>query len=155
MTRFAKSIDVDVPVRTAYNQWTQFQQSPQFMEGVDRVVQLDDKTLQWTATVGADEGWTAEITDQTPDRRVAWKSVDGADNAGAVLFEQVGSGTTQVTLKLDAEPDGPVETVGTSLGFLERRVTRGSRALQGIYRVARHAHRVLAGRDHGDEVTLG
>lgn len=56
MTRFAKSIDVDVPVRTAYNQWTQFQQSPQFMEGVDRVVQLDDKTLQWTATVGADEG---------------------------------------------------------------------------------------------------
>jgi uncharacterized membrane protein len=123
MPRFEDSIDVAVPVTTAYNQWTQFEEFPRFMEGVERVQQLDDKTLQWTAKVaGQVKEWTAEITDQTPDTRVAWKSISGDDNAGAVLFEPLAGGRTKVTLKLDADPEGVVETVGANLGFLERRV---------------------------------
>jgi uncharacterized membrane protein len=123
MSRFEDSIDVNVPVRTAYNQWTQFEEFPQFMEGVERVVQRDDKTLEWTATIaGQRKEWTAEITDQTPDVRVAWKSISGDENAGAVLFQALEPGKTRITLKLDADPEGPVETVGANLGFLERRV---------------------------------
>ena len=123
MPRFEDTIEVDVPVSTAYAQWTQFESFPEFMEGVESVVQNDAKTLTWTADVaGQRKEWTAEITDQTPDKRIAWKSTSGADNAGAVLFDSTSEGKTKVTLKMDADPDGIVETVGANLGFLERRV---------------------------------
>ena len=123
MSRFQESITIAVPVRVAYNQWTQFEEFPKFMDGVERVEQLDDKTLRWTAKVaGREKAWKAEITDQTPDVRVAWKSTEGAENAGAVLFQPTGPEETTVTLRLDAEPDGPVEAAGDALGFLERRV---------------------------------
>jgi uncharacterized membrane protein len=156
MARFEDSIDVDVPTRTAYNQWTQFEEFPQFMDGVDRVVQLDDKTLRWTATVaGRKKEWTAEITDQTPDVRVAWKSVDGDDNAGAVLFEPAGSGATHITLKLDAEPDGAVETIGTSLGFLERQVKGDLERFKTFIESRDTSTGAWRGEIHGDEVTAG
>jgi uncharacterized membrane protein len=123
MSRFEDTITVDVPVRVAYDQWTQFESFPTFMEGVERVEQLDDKTLRWTADIaGQTKTWTAEITDQTPDTRVAWKSIGGADNAGAVTFEPAGPNETRVRLMLDAEPEGAVESIGDALGFLERRV---------------------------------
>jgi uncharacterized membrane protein len=123
MPRFEDSIDVDVPVRVAYDQWTQFEEFPRFMDGVKKVVQRDDRTLEWTAAVaGQDKVWTAEITDQTLETRIAWKSTTGADNAGAVLFDELGPDRSRVTLKLDAEPEGIVETVGANLGFLERQV---------------------------------
>ena len=123
MSQFEDSIDVDVPVRIAYDQWTQFESFPQFMDGVESVVQRDDRTLDWTATIaGQRKEWTAEITDQTPDLRIAWKSTSGEENAGAVVFEALSGSQTRITLKLDVEPDGLVETVGTGLGFLERRV---------------------------------
>jgi uncharacterized membrane protein len=123
MPRFEDTIDVDVPVNVAYDQWTQFEEFPRFMEGVKRVEQLDDKRLEWTASVaGRERMWTAEITDQTPDTRIAWKSIEGADNAGAVLFEPLAPDRTRVTLKMDADPDGIVDTIGANLGFLERRV---------------------------------
>jgi uncharacterized membrane protein len=123
MSRFEDNITVDVPVRVAYDRWTRFEDFPSFMDGVDRVEQLDDKTLRWTATVaGVTKSWTAEIVDQTPDTRIAWKSVEGAENAGAVLFTPVGADQTKVTLRIDAEPEGIVETAGDALGFLERRV---------------------------------
>ncbi len=123
MPRFEDSIDVAAPVRVAYDHWTQFERFPTFMEGVDRVVQLGDKHLEWTATVaGREKRWTAEITDQTPDTRIAWKSISGTGNAGAVLFKPLGPDHTRVTLKLDVETDGPVEAVGAGLGLLERRV---------------------------------
>jgi uncharacterized membrane protein len=123
MPRFEDSIDVDVTVRVAYDQWTQFEDFPRFMEGVTRVVQLDDSTLEWTATIaGQEKVWTAVITDQTPDTRVAWKSTSGAENAGTVLFASIGPSRTRVTLKIDADPEGLVETVGANLGFLERQV---------------------------------
>ena len=123
MSRVEDTITVDVPVRVAYDQWTQFESFPRFMEGVESVEQLDDKTLRWTAEVGGrTKIWKAEITDQTPDTRIAWKSVDGADNAGAVMFEPAGPAQTRVRLSLDAEPDGAIETAGDALGFLKRRV---------------------------------
>ena len=123
MPRFEASIDVDVPVGTAYNQWTQFEEFPRFMEGVERVVQRDDKYLDWTARIaGQTKEWTAEITDQTQDVRIAWKSISGDENGGAVLFQSLDANRTRLLLKLDADPEGLVETVGANLGFLERRV---------------------------------
>lgn len=123
MSRFEDTITVDVPVRVAYDQWTQFESFPTFMEGVDRVEQLDDKTLRWTADIaGQTKTWTAEITDQTPDTRVAWKSIGGAENAGAVTFQPTGDNQTLVRLVIDAEPEGAVESAGDALGFLKRRV---------------------------------
>ena len=123
MSRFEEQITVDVPVRAAYDRWTRFEDFPSFMEGVESVKQLDDTTVRWTASVGGvSKTWTAEIVDQTPDTRIAWKSVDGAENAGAVLFEADGADRTRVTLRIDAEPEGPVESVGDALGFLQRRV---------------------------------
>lgn len=123
MSRIEESTTVAVPVRVAYDQWTQFEDFPLFMEGVERVEQLDDKRLRWKASVaGQEKEWLAEIVDQTPDQRIAWKSTEGAENAGAVLFRPVGPNETEVTLRIDADPDGAVETAGDALGFLQRRV---------------------------------
>jgi uncharacterized membrane protein len=123
MSKFEESITVAVPVRVAYDQWTQFEDFPKFMDGVERVKQIDDRTLRWTASVaGRTKEWEAEIVDQTPDRRIAWKSTDGAENAGAVLFNPTGPDRTEITLRLDAEPEGAVESAGDALGFLRRRV---------------------------------
>ena len=121
MSTITKTIEVGVPVRTAYDQWTQFEEFPRFMEAVKRVEQLDDKHLQWTANIGGIERkWRAEIVEQEPDRRVAWQSTEGAKNAGVVSFEPRGESRTHVTLELDVEPSDPVEKVGDALGFVER-----------------------------------
>lgn len=123
MPNAMKYVDVNVPVRTAYNQWTQFEDFPRFMEGVKSVTQLDDKRLRWHAEVaGKDEQWNAVITEQIPDERVAWTSTSGAKNAGVVTFHQLDDKTTRVTLQMDYEPEGVVEHVGSALGFVERRV---------------------------------
>ncbi len=122
MADFEKSIVVNAPLREVYNQWTQFEEFPRFMEGVTEVRQLDDKRLHWRAKVGGREKeWDAEIVDQVPDRRIAWKALRGAENAGAVLFEAVPNGT-RVTLKLTYDPEGAGEKVGDALGFVSRRV---------------------------------
>jgi len=123
MASVVESIDVDVPLSTVYNQWTQFEEFPRFMEGVKSVRQIDDTHLHWVAEVGGKEKeWDAEITEQHPDERVAWRATSGAQNAGVVTFHRLDDRTTRVTLQLDAEPEGPMETVGTALGFLQRRV---------------------------------
>ena len=123
MASVVESVDVNVPIRTAYDQWTQFEEFPKFMEGVKSVQQLDDTHLHWKAEIGGQQkDWDAEITEQHPDERVAWRSTSGAQNAGVVTFHRLDDATTRVTLQLDAEPEGAVETVGTALGFLERRV---------------------------------
>jgi uncharacterized membrane protein len=121
MSTIVESIDVDVPVRTAYDQWTQFEDFPRFMEGVERVEQVDDTTLEWTAKIGGVErSWRAEITDQEPDERVAWRSTSGANNAGQVTFQALDAARSRVTLELEVEPEGPVEAAGDALGFVER-----------------------------------
>ncbi len=123
MASVIEAIEVETPVRTAYNQWTQFEDFPQFMEGVKEVRQLDETHLHWTAEVaGRTKEWRAEITEQLPDERVAWRSETGADNAGVVTFHKLSDGRTRVTVQIEAEPDGPVEAAGDALGLLERRV---------------------------------
>src|SRR5581483_3866991 len=122
MALIEKHIDVDVPVRTAYNQWTQFEEFPRFMEGVESVRQLDDKRLHWKATIaGKTEEWDAEITEQTPDQRVAWRNTSGATNAGVVSFHYLDEGRCRVTLQVEYDPEGIVENVGDKLGFVSRR----------------------------------
>ena len=123
MPRFESTVHVDVPVRVAYDQWTQFEEFPRFMENVESVEQIDDRTLRWVASIaGQRKEWTAEITDQTPDTRIAWRSTSGDKNDGAVLFQSLDDNRTRVTLRIDADPQGPVETVGAALGILERAV---------------------------------
>jgi uncharacterized membrane protein len=123
MTTIEKAIDVDVPVRTAYNQWTQFEEFPRFMEGVEEVRQLDDTHLHWTAHIGGvRREWDAEITEQTPDQRIAWTSRTGEMNAGVVTFHRIDNDTTRVMLQMEYVPEGVVENVGSALGFVTRRV---------------------------------
>jgi uncharacterized membrane protein len=118
-----KSIEVDVPVRTAYNQWTQFEEFPRFMQAVESVRQLDDKRLHWKAQIaGKTEEWDAVIIEQVPDRRIAWRSTTGARNDGAVTFFPLGAGRTRVQLRLDVEPEGPIENLGVALGIFERQI---------------------------------
>jgi uncharacterized membrane protein len=123
MASVVESIDVKVPVSTAYNQWTQFEEFPRFMEGVKSVRQTDDTHLRWVAEIGGvEKEWDAEIAEQHPDERVAWRATSGAQNAGVVTFHRIDDETTRVTLQMDVDPEGLVENVGTALGFLERRV---------------------------------
>ena len=123
MSRIIEEIEVGVPVSVVYNQWTQFESIPQFMEGVDRVVQLDDTTLEWTATIaGRTKHWRAEIVEQRPDELISWRSIDGARNDGIVRFEPLGPDRTRLELELDVEPEGLVEKAGDALGVVERRV---------------------------------
>jgi uncharacterized membrane protein len=123
MSRIEESIDVNVPVRAAYDQWTQFEDFPRFMEGVERVEQLDDTQLRWTASIaGREKTWSAKITEQEPDRVVAWESTEGARNAGIVSFEDLAPAITRVNLVLEYEPDGAIESAGDALGVVERRV---------------------------------
>ena len=119
MSTIEQSIDVNVPVRPVYNQWTQFEDFPQFMEGVEKVVQLDDKRLHWVAKIGpVEREWDAESVHQTPDQGVAWRSVDGAENAGTVTFRPLAADRTEVTLELTFDPITATEKAGDALGIV-------------------------------------
>ncbi len=123
MSMIQDSIVVEVPLHTAYSQWTQFEDFPQFMEGVHQVEQLDDRHLHWRAEVGGKEiEWDAEITEQIPDSRIAWQSIDGPENSGLVSFEPTLDGSTRVTVQMEYEPEGFMENVGDMLGVTTRRV---------------------------------
>jgi uncharacterized membrane protein len=116
-------VDVDVPVRTAYNQWTQFEEFPQFMEGVSEIHQLDATTTHWKTSIdGVKREFDAKITEQLPDERVAWTSTEGSKQAGVVTFHRLSDTRTRVTCQMDFEPDGLVEKAGDMLGVLDRRV---------------------------------
>ena len=123
MSRIERSIEVNVPVRTAYNQWTQFEEFPRFMEGVESVRQLSDTKLHWVAEIaGKRKEWDATIAEQTPDQRIAWTSTHGAQNDGVVTFHRISDNVTRIMLQMDFEPEGTVENVGSALGVAERRV---------------------------------
>ncbi|MCA1623568.1 MAG: SRPBCC family protein [Acidobacteria bacterium] len=123
MNTVEKSIVVNVPVRTAYDQWTQFEEFPQFMEGIEKVRQEGDSHTHWHANIAGQEvQWDADITEQTPDQRVSWRSTSGAHNAGTVSFQSQGADRTNVTLRLEYEPEGFFQTVGSALGFVDSRV---------------------------------
>jgi uncharacterized membrane protein len=123
MSTVEKSIDVNVPVTTAYNQWTQFESFPQFMDGVDRIEQTSSTQTHWVTSIGGvHREFDAEITEQHPDERVAWTSIDGPKQAGVVTFHRLDTDKTRIMLQLDFAPEGIVEQAGDKLGFVSRRI---------------------------------
>lgn len=123
MAHVSKSIEVEVPVHSVYNQWTQFESFPQFMDGVEEVRQEGDTKLFWKAKImGKKEEWTAKITEQVPDRKIAWKSTSGAPNAGEVTFQPLSDSSTKVNLSLEAEPRSMTEKAGDAMGVLDHQV---------------------------------
>jgi uncharacterized membrane protein len=125
MAKVEDSIEVQAAVQQVYNQWTQFEEFPKFMEGIQSVQQLDDTHVQWTAEIrGESRQWTSEITEQQPDERMAWKTIDGeVKNDGVVTFEQVGEGQTRVNLEMDVEGESTMENVaGGLLGIVKGQV---------------------------------
>jgi uncharacterized membrane protein len=155
MAEYETAIIVEAPLQEVYNQWTQFEEFPSFMDGVLEVKQLDDKRLHWRAKIGGvEKEWEAEITDQTPNRRIAWKSVTGPYNAGAVLFEAVPEGT-HVTLKLVYEPENATESLGDALGFVTRRVLGDLRRFRQFIEERGQATGAWKGEIHGQEVNRG
>ncbi len=124
-TTIDEQIEVDVPVSTAYNQWTQFEEFPRFMDGVERVDQLDDTRLHWVATIaGKRAEWDAKILEQQPDTRITWTSTDGKDTRGTVSFDKLGEGRTRIRLSMSYRPEGFAEAAGSAAG-LDRRRVRG------------------------------
>jgi uncharacterized membrane protein len=123
MKSVEKTVEVEQDVTTVYNQWTQFESFPEFMQGVEQVQQLDDRRLHWTADIGfVEREWDAEIVEQTPDQVIAWRSIGDVRNDGHVAFTPLGTNKTRVTLRLDYEPEGFTEKAGDALGVIERRV---------------------------------
>ena len=123
MAEVDETIEVNVPVSTAYNQWTQFEEFPRFMEGVESVRQVDDTHLHWVAEIaGKRHEWEAEITYQDPDRHVAWRAIDGKTNTGSVRFDAAGEDRTRIRVRMTWETEGIAETAGETLGVDERGV---------------------------------
>ena len=122
METLEESIDVAVPRAAAYNQWTQFEEFPRFMEGVESVIQVDDEHVHWIAEIaGVSKEWDAQITRQIPDEEIDWVGLGAPDNRGRVVFEDIPDGT-RITMMLDYEPEGQVEKIGDALGVVQRRV---------------------------------
>jgi uncharacterized membrane protein len=125
METIKESIQVNVPVTTAYNQWTQFEDFPKFMESVESVEQVDDTHLRWVAEVsGERREWQAEIIDQVPDQKVAWRAVDGSGPNGVVTFEPLGEDKTMVVVEMSYEPEGLKEQLGAKIGLDSRQVSQ-------------------------------
>jgi uncharacterized membrane protein len=123
MSNIQQSIEVQVPVTTAYNQWTQFEEFPRFMDGVKEVRQLTDKSLEWTAEInGKEETWTADITEQEPDQVIAWKSTSEPVNSGRVSFARLDENRTRVDLQMEWQPRDSIEKMGAAMGFDDRQI---------------------------------
>lgn len=148
-----KSIEIARPLSAVYNQWTQFEDFPHFMEGVTYVEQIDERRLHWEAEIGGvSKNWDAEIFEQIPDQRIAWRSVNGADNAGAVSFETLGPALTRVTLRLNYTPDGVVENLGDMLGLVGIRVAGDLRRFKEFIENRGDPPHAWRGEIHGREV---
>ena len=150
MSTVEQSIDVDVPVRVAYDQWTQFESFPEFMDGVEEVRQIDDTHLHWRAKVsGKEVEWDAVITEQLPDERVAWKATDGKANAGVVTFHRLSDDSSRIMVQIEHESDGVMEKVGSALGADTRQVKNSLERFKeivgaprpGVGRLARQGRR--------------
>jgi len=164
MKTIEKSIEVAQPVTVIYNQWTQFEDFPEFMAGVKQVSQLDDRTLYWKAQVGGRiEEWTAEIIEQTVDECIAWRSITGAMNSGIVTFQPVDGEHTRVTVRMKYDPKGVMESLGDSLGFMSHRISgdlnrfksfiEGRNAPTGSWRGEIHGRKVTPPNlDRGDSL---
>ena len=133
MKTIEESIEVEVPVTTAYNQWTQFETFPQFMDGVESVKQKDDRLLHWVAEIGGEKReWDAEITEQHPDHRVAWKALDQDGPNGAVTFHKLDDSRSKIMVQMDYEPEGMKESVGSAVGLDSHRVKSDLESFKGF-----------------------
>jgi uncharacterized membrane protein len=133
MNTIEQSIDVEAPIAAVYDRWTQFETFPQFMEGIEEIRQLDDRRLHWTAEIGGTRHeWDAEITEQKPEERVAWRNLDGKENAGVVTFHKIADDRTRVMLQMDWAPEGVKEKLGSALGFDDRRVQGDLARFKGL-----------------------
>jgi uncharacterized membrane protein len=133
VTTIRETIEVAVPVRSVYDQWTQFESFPQFMEGVEQVKQVDDTRLHWIAKIGGQtRQWEAKIIEQEPDRRIAWAAVEGTGNAGRVEFAPLSDTRTEVRLELDYEPEGLIEKAGAATGTVQRQAKKDLERFKGF-----------------------
>ncbi|QES23802.1 cyclase [Streptomyces venezuelae] len=146
MSMVKQTIDVDVPLRNAYNQWTQFEEFPNFMEGVEDVTQLDDRHCHWqTKVAGVRREFDTEIIDQLPDERISWRTVGGdVRQKGVVTFQRLDESHTRVSLAMDMEPSGMAEKAGDALGVLDRRVKGDLKRFKGF--MEEHEHETGAWR---------
>ena len=152
METIEKSIEVECPLRTVYNQWTQFEEFPRFMKGVKKVTQLDDQRLHWEAEIaGKNKEWDSRITDQVPDQVIAWQSDGGEYNAGAVHFSAVSPNRTRINFQLMYDPEGIEENTGDVLGVVSNRVEKISKDLKSSSRIAVkrpvHGEELFANKD--------
>ncbi|MVF22486.1 SRPBCC family protein [Methylocaldum sp. BRCS4] len=123
MASVHKSIEVNVPVRVAYNQWTQFEDFPSFMENIVEVRQIDDSHVHWHAEIGGKhKEWDTEIVEQVPDQRISWRTTAGPENHGIVSFEPVGGDRTRVSVDIEYQPETTMEKVGDMLGMVSSNV---------------------------------
>ena len=156
MERIEKAIEVDVPLSVAYNQWTQFESFPTFMEGIEQVEQIDDKRLHWVANVGGRrKEWDAEIVEQVPDEVVSWRSIAGPLNNGSVTFSPLSADSCRVTLILTYEPEGGLEKVGDALGVLKLRVQGDLKRFKEFIESRRTPTGAWRGSIEGGEVRKG
>lgn len=154
MQKIEQFIDVDVPVRTAYNQWTQFEEFPEFMEGVEEVRQLDDKRLHWVASVGGKrQEWDAEIFDQVPEQRIAWRATSGKRNEGEVIFDKTAENKTRVTARIAYEPEGAMEKMGDALGIVSARVKGDLKRFKEFIESRGQESGAWRGEIHGEQVS--
>lgn len=147
MDTITRSIDVEVPVRTAYDQWTQFETFPAFMKDVERIEQLDDTTLRWqVAIAGIERSFETTVTEQTPDQRIAWTTEPGSDtyHAGVVTFHRLDDGLSRVTLQMDVAPEGVAEKLGSALGITGANITRDLEGFKDF--IESHGHETGAWR---------
>jgi uncharacterized membrane protein len=153
METIEKSIEVDAPVTAVYNQWTQFEEFPQFMTDVNEVRQLDDRHLHWVASIGGrTREWDAEIIEQVPDDRIAWRSTSGQPNSGVVHFRPIDRDHTTVVLRMNYEPQGAMESIGSALGFVSLRVETDLRRFKEFVQNHRSATGAWRGEIHESEI---
>ena len=154
MERIEKTFDIDCPVRTVYNQWTQFEEFPRFMDGVKEVRQVDDTHLHWKASIaGKEKEWDAEITEQVPDQRIAWRSTAGVLNAGTVRFEQVAQDRSRVHLTMEYEPKGLIENVGDAMGMVDRKLDKAVEDFKKLIEQRGQETGAWRGEVHGGQKT--
>jgi uncharacterized membrane protein len=152
--RIEKTFEIDVPVRVAYDQWTQFEEFPRFMEDIHEVKQLDNVHLHWRASIGGKEKeWNAQITEQVPDQVIAWRSLSGTPNTGRVTFQSLGDARSQLTLVLEYEPETAMERVGDLFGIMSRKVDKTVEDFKRYVEERRQATGGWRGEVHGSRST--
>ena len=154
MERVTKTFEINAPVRKVYNQWTQFEDFPRFMDGVKEVKQLDDTHLHWRASIaGKDKEWDAEIVEQVPDQRIAWRSTSGAPNAGTVRFEQLAQERSRVHLTMEYEPKGFIENIGDAVGVVDRKLEKAVEDFKKLIEQRGQETGAWRGEVHGGQKT--